>query len=206
MAGAQTAALPTLLGSHKASQAPEVVDQKRKPRPVVAPLEDLSEELETTDFVVRNTFIDTPALLSPSLLGFYRQREAQTCPAGHAGRLLQGGLFQDSQEPPPLQVLSTVPYHAPPPAPDLASACAAPQAAPPPLPQLGSLPSAGSALHASLQCKPCGFFHSKGCDNGTACQFCHLCPPGEKRRRQKEKFAGAPRPTAQKSRLVVQRT
>jgi hypothetical protein len=46
----------------------------------------------------------------------------------------------------------------------------------------------GSAGHAVGRCKPCAFMHTVGCANGTACQFCHLCEPGEKRRRRKEKI------------------
>lgn len=46
-------------------------------------------------------------------------------------------------------------------------------------------PSVGSAQHRSGRCKPCAFFHTKGCQNGKACLFCHLCPPGEKARRKR---------------------
>jgi len=51
------------------------------------------------------------------------------------------------------------------------------------------LPSAGSAGHFAGRCKPCAFVNSKGCSIGKDCQFCHLCEPGEKKRRQKEKRA-----------------
>jgi hypothetical protein len=53
----------------------------------------------------------------------------------------------------------------------------------------GQLPSLGSALHSSGLCKPCAFLHTKGCENQTTCSFCHLCEPGEKKRRQKHKRA-----------------
>lgn len=59
-------------------------------------------------------------------------------------------------------------------------------------PELGSpeLPTVGSAGHFTGSCKPCAFYHhAKGCSNGTDCPFCHLCPAGEKKRRQKEKGA-----------------
>jgi len=58
-------------------------------------------------------------------------------------------------------------------------------------PELGSmdLPTLGSAGHYVGACKPCAFFHTKGCANGTQCSFCHLCPSDEKRTRQKEKQA-----------------
>lgn len=51
------------------------------------------------------------------------------------------------------------------------------------------LPTVGSLGHYSGTCKPCAFFYTKGCEGGTQCSFCHLCPPDEKRRRQKEKQA-----------------
>lgn len=56
-----------------------------------------------------------------------------------------------------------------------------------PRPQLGSpeFPTLGSGEHHSGQCKPCAFVHRKeGCGNSTLCQFCHLCLPGEKKRRK----------------------
>mmetsp|Transcript_94761 Transcript_94761/g.203599 ORF Transcript_94761/g.203599 Transcript_94761/m.203599 type:complete len:301 (-) Transcript_94761:52-954(-) len=55
-------------------------------------------------------------------------------------------------------------------------------------PGLASLPSAGSAAHQLGQCKPCAFVWSKGCDNGQDCTFCHICGPGEKKRRTKERL------------------
>jgi len=55
---------------------------------------------------------------------------------------------------------------------------------------LGSpaMPSLGSASHELGRCKPCAFFHTKGCSNALTCQFCHLCDADEKKRRRKEKF------------------
>jgi len=47
----------------------------------------------------------------------------------------------------------------------------------------------GSANHAEGTCKPCAFMTTKGCKDGTNCAFCHLCQPGEKKRRKKEKRA-----------------
>lgn len=47
------------------------------------------------------------------------------------------------------------------------------------------LPSLGSAAHRDGDCKPCAFLHKKGCENGRMCKFCHLCEPGEKKRRAK---------------------
>jgi hypothetical protein len=54
--------------------------------------------------------------------------------------------------------------------------------------QLGSptCPTVGSQGHWARACKPCAFFHTKGCGNGINCPFCHLCEPDEKKRRAKE--------------------
>jgi len=56
-------------------------------------------------------------------------------------------------------------------------------------PVLGSeqLPSIGSATHHLGGCRPCAFLHTRGCENAEGCPFCHLCEPGEKKRRLKEK-------------------
>jgi len=61
----------------------------------------------------------------------------------------------------------------------------------PPWPQLGSpaLPTVGSASHQQGFCWPCPFYHTTGCANGVDCTFCHLCKPGEKNRRRKERLA-----------------
>lgn len=45
--------------------------------------------------------------------------------------------------------------------------------------------SIGSLNHGVGACKPCAFVHTKGCQSGVDCTFCHLCPPGEKKRRSK---------------------
>jgi hypothetical protein len=56
-------------------------------------------------------------------------------------------------------------------------------------PELGSeeMPTIGSMGHKTRSCKPCAFLHTRGCENGVGCPFCHLCLPGEKKRRLKEK-------------------
>ncbi|CAK0873518.1 unnamed protein product [Prorocentrum cordatum] len=58
-------------------------------------------------------------------------------------------------------------------------------------PVLGSavFPSRGSALHQWGVCKPCAFVFQAGCNTGVDCQFCHLCEPGERKRRKKERVA-----------------
>jgi len=56
--------------------------------------------------------------------------------------------------------------------------------------QLGSLelPTVGSKDHYFQKCKPCAFVHKKGCNSGVNCQFCHICGPEIKRRRQLERL------------------
>merc|ERR1711879_1062041 len=57
--------------------------------------------------------------------------------------------------------------------------------------ELGSseLPTVGSVGHRWETCKPCAFFHTRGCEKGVQCAFCHLCDAGTKKRRRKAKFA-----------------
>jgi len=47
------------------------------------------------------------------------------------------------------------------------------------------LPSIGSKLHSEGRCKPCAFFHAKGCHSGASCLFCHQCPAHERQRRKR---------------------
>lgn len=47
------------------------------------------------------------------------------------------------------------------------------------------LDSVGSKHHATGRCKPCAFYHTKGCQSGAGCQFCHRCPAHEKQRRKR---------------------
>lgn len=50
------------------------------------------------------------------------------------------------------------------------------------------VPTVGSAGHDLGECKPCAFFHTRGCQSGAQCLFCHLCDAGEKKLRKKEKL------------------
>lgn len=50
---------------------------------------------------------------------------------------------------------------------------------------LSTFPTIGSRHHDSGRCKPCAFYHTKGCNSGPACLFCHLCPAYEKQRRKR---------------------
>ncbi|CAE8667860.1 unnamed protein product, partial [Polarella glacialis] len=52
----------------------------------------------------------------------------------------------------------------------------------------GAALSAGSTLHDLGNCRPCAFFwKDEGCANDASCPFCHICMPGEKKRRYKER-------------------
>jgi len=50
--------------------------------------------------------------------------------------------------------------------------------------------SVGSRGHETGACKPCAWFHKSAarCRNGAACEYCHLCGPGEIRRRKQLKI------------------
>jgi len=52
------------------------------------------------------------------------------------------------------------------------------------------LPSVGSSLHGTGQCRPCAWFHKpQGCARGWECRHCHACGPDELRNRKKDKVA-----------------
>mmetsp|Transcript_42201 Transcript_42201/g.99026 ORF Transcript_42201/g.99026 Transcript_42201/m.99026 type:complete len:201 (-) Transcript_42201:106-708(-) len=120
--------------------------------------------------VIRNTFLDVLAERPVSLDGFYEERQVKSEPASTiddpaAEPYLPGG-GNDADK----AVLC------------LSEALVAPV--------LGSkdLPTIGSQGHHIGNCKPCAFVHrEEGCGNGVQCKFCHICGPGEKKRRAKEK-------------------
>jgi hypothetical protein len=49
--------------------------------------------------------------------------------------------------------------------------------------------TAKTQAHSNGQCKPCAYFHQKedGCRWGDDCDFCHVCQPGELKKRKREK-------------------
>mmetsp|Transcript_109268 Transcript_109268/g.319880 ORF Transcript_109268/g.319880 Transcript_109268/m.319880 type:complete len:286 (+) Transcript_109268:124-981(+) len=69
----------------------------------------------------------------------------------------------------------------------------APSPPPPPPPRcdtMHKLPSVGSALHGTGQCRPCDFmYRTDNCREGAACRFCHLCGPQAVRLRRKQRRA-----------------
>lgn len=51
-----------------------------------------------------------------------------------------------------------------------------------------SLPSRGSVLHGTGNCRPCAWFWKpEKCSKGEECTYCHLCPEGEIKARKKIK-------------------
>eukprot|EP00418_Pyrodinium_bahamense_P089071 CAMPEP_0179040248 /NCGR_PEP_ID=MMETSP0796-20121207/15550_1 /TAXON_ID=73915 /ORGANISM="Pyrodinium bahamense, Strain pbaha01" /LENGTH=908 /DNA_ID=CAMNT_0020736589 /DNA_START=39 /DNA_END=2762 /DNA_ORIENTATION=- len=49
--------------------------------------------------------------------------------------------------------------------------------------------SVGSIRHYEGTCRPCAWMYKSaaGCRNGEGCDYCHVCPPGELKRRKREK-------------------
>jgi hypothetical protein len=133
-----------------------------------------------------NGFMEISEVAAPAMSASYCGTQCSS------GMMSAGALVAPSPPPPPL---------APPLMPNGPGACpstiapaflAEPPTPPPPAgpaPGDAELPSAGSDGHDQGRCKPCAFFHTKGCGNGVLCSFCHLCEPGEKKKRHKEKLA-----------------
>jgi len=166
---------------------------------------------------IKNTFINLALSRQPSLDGFFEERMNQSCPATRCpspersdsdSELLgqqESSPQHQQQQQQQQQPLSALPVD------DLSSDWQESEAALTPVtqvdhqsrrqvlclgdmlwqPELGSreFPTVGSSNHRLGTCKPCAFAHTKGCENGTSCQFCHLCEPGEKKRRQKRRLA-----------------
>jgi hypothetical protein len=115
---------------------------------------------------IKNTFIEFPNLFQS-----YTDRHPQSCPAffleeeREALAALERSIHQQQQR----------------------SEC------PTPAPSVGFIDrppekSRGSESHGSGECKPCAWFHHPdGCRHASDCEFCHLCPNGEIKKRKKEK-------------------
>jgi len=54
----------------------------------------------------------------------------------------------------------------------------------------GPLKTPGGTLHDTGNCNPCAWYwKARGCASGVDCDYCHLCPEGELKRRKKLKIA-----------------
>lgn len=139
---------------------------------------------------VRNTFIELQMGRDPSLDGFYMERQVRSAPCSGMNTqlppptlpngLLTAAALQAAAERHASAVVSLaerLPLQATP-------GFEKPQ-------PVGSPPlvsATGNAGHISGTCRPCAFvWKEKGCSSGDNCDFCHLCEPGEKKKRQKEK-------------------
>lgn len=127
--------------------------------------------------------------LSPSL---------PATPAGGAParRSLTEGLALMPESPPraPLPAPPSVPAAAPARAPELPAYApllsGAELRGPSGLRAHSELPSVGSGVHGSGECRPCAWFWKPtGCQNGKECRHCHLCPAGELKQRKRTKLA-----------------
>eukprot|EP00928_Gymnodinium_smaydae_P013840 TRINITY_DN15022_c0_g1_i1.p1 TRINITY_DN15022_c0_g1~~TRINITY_DN15022_c0_g1_i1.p1 ORF type:complete len:363 (+),score=61.21 TRINITY_DN15022_c0_g1_i1:79-1167(+) len=89
--------------------------------------------------------------------------------------------------PPPVQTAPAIALTLPPPPPSQAPGAFQVQIVAAPVLGSAALPTRGSMNHRNGTCRPCAFMHTKGCNNGVDCTFCHLCPPGERKLRKKER-------------------
>jgi len=164
--------------------------------------------------IIRNTFLDTREGRSVSLEEFFEERRIHSCPVAPPEQDPESGLEVPDQSLGEVMFAGAQAFAtqvgtaagfwtATPTASEYdmsfqpGSATDALQEAPRllmlsealPEPEVGSqqCPTLGSVGHYEGTCKPCAFLYTKGCENGAQCTFCHLCPPDEKRRRQKEK-------------------
>jgi len=140
-------------------------------------------------FILKNTFIDSTE--GPFCLeGFFVERKIQSCPSSsveqtqkelpsalHTERLVCLGCLQKddgSAESRSTSVGRTTR------ASSEAGSCSD---------EDGPRSARSSSLeHRMGTCNPCAHFHTvKGCRNSSHCHYCHECPPGELKRRQKAK-------------------
>jgi len=128
-------------------------------------------------YIIHNTFVDYPATRPPSLDEFFHPRLSKSVPASG----IEEVPFEMADENIVITTKQTNSQSAPESAILHLAEALSPQA------DL-TLLSIGSQGHYQDRCKPCAFIWTEeGCKNGSACNFCHLCEPGAKKRRQKEK-------------------
>lgn len=182
--------------------------------PSLPPVSALPDFEYPVPFAIRNTFVDVKIGRPLSLEEFYEERRVHSCPIGPPPGLETEGIAQTfgsshlmqpavqqacallsrleddtKQDWVPGQLVAgrhqgvLCEPRTQPPVSQLSHASDAQE--------VGSslLPTIGSKDHYLGTCKPCVFYHTKGCGNGSECSFCHLCPAGEKERRKKERQA-----------------
>jgi len=209
----------------EASAAPQT-PTKKKAQEVDDQLREDQDEDEgdcdsvCSEYLIKNTFIDTPLQRSPSLEKFFGVRKVHSSPPSVMMDLSElynpfmistppGRSVQEFEVATKLKAASRFLEEELGSASDLGGSTRAqtvdeapqpftgssqlsetsrPPAADDTQPVIGSaeVPSRGSALHAWGACKPCAFIANGVCRSDVNCQFCHLCEPGEKKRRRKE--------------------
>jgi len=153
--------------------------------------------------IVKNTFLETELWRPSSLDGFFVERQIRSCVSRlgdwQGGYALSAGdarlgaaqttVQEVEEEEEFFEALEEIPEQ--PPACDDNSRAA--RWADEPLHAADEVamdfPTAGSLGHFEGNCKPCAFFHTKGCRQGFQCEFCHLCDSSERKKRRKEKIA-----------------
>lgn len=156
------------------------------------PVPGLPEIEYPSPVLIKRTFIDVSPGRPHSLDGFYEERRLHSCPASGVFPVaeVEEAACEEEEKAVPSSGAPTPDEQEPP----------SPAAEAPPLPGtaqlpvtvsalpcvLLTLPSVGSQGHLVGSCSPCAHAHSnRGCVNGVQCRFCHLCAPGELKRRQK---------------------
>jgi len=146
--------------------------------------------------------VPPPPLQAPSFLGAQMQQLAVSLPPAQAP-VLGSQKEWSCPAPPPFQMpfFGSSAVSAPPtaaPVCDFVDGSVAPPPSHAPLLHLADAvpvsvgssdasPTLGSEGHSQGLCRPCAFLYTKGCANGARCAYCHLCKPGEKKRRMKDK-------------------
>eukprot|EP00931_Biecheleriopsis_adriatica_P093475 TRINITY_DN67217_c0_g1_i1.p1 TRINITY_DN67217_c0_g1~~TRINITY_DN67217_c0_g1_i1.p1 ORF type:complete len:238 (-),score=36.56 TRINITY_DN67217_c0_g1_i1:134-847(-) len=132
-------------------------------------------------FVVSNTFINTvPEQDFEDLEGYFEKRKVHSCPASP---ILSRDLLKTPQAVDEHREMAAATSQD-----DARRVLRIAEALGEPI-SSHELPSMGSRGHFDGSCKPCAFFHTKGCGNGKNCTFCHLCDADAKKRRRKERIA-----------------
>jgi len=155
-----------------------------------------SNEIPDYDYpvpiVVKNTFLDTEMWRPSSLDGFFQERHIKSCVSrfgapGLPDEAEEGGdeQFYDAMDVLP-EAAGAVACSSESETAELVPAVASEAEA---VPAPESFPTIGSMGHFEGTCKPCAFFHTKGCQQGPNCEFCHLCDASERKKRRKEKIA-----------------
>jgi hypothetical protein len=129
-------------------------------------------DYQPIDVVVKNTFIELPNPCTPEKgTGTSKEAIAATCPAKYALSEDQRREYEEAKEE---AEEASFQFGASKEKVDVAN--------------LDPCCSVGSLLHRAGLCKPCAWYHHpKGCQRAAQCEFCHMCPAGEIKRRKKEK-------------------